>query len=182
MTSPSSASSSSMWVHGWGVAGMALVTHHRVVKPSLWCKHADGRLGGAHLPMACPMPHQVAQYVNMDACRAIELRVGKLVSCSHAPSDPHSAARLEYWKIYWTLPCDICLQYVKLCKPPPHKHCPSTPPRNIAPQSPPKTLQIPTCLVSLVDNDRLWFKSKAGFPPEVTQVDRTSTFCAWWVT
>lgn len=40
-------------------------------------------------------------------------------------------------------------------------------------------LQVPICLVSLVDNDRQWLKSKAGLPPEVTQTDRESSFCAW---
>ena len=56
------------WVGGgWNGLGDS---PQRVVKLCpLWCTHADGTLGGAHLPM----PHQVAQYVHMDACRAIEL-------------------------------------------------------------------------------------------------------------
>ena len=41
------------WVGG-GWIGLS-----RVVKPSLWCKHADGRLGGAHLPCLTRSPNML---------------------------------------------------------------------------------------------------------------------------
>ena len=42
-------------------------------------------------------------------------------------------------------------------------------------------MQVPICLVSLVEDDRQWFKSNqgGGLPTEVTETDRKSSFCAW---
>ncbi|CAG9467289.1 unnamed protein product [Pedinophyceae sp. YPF-701] len=40
-----------------------------------------------------------------------------------------------------------------------------------------KIFDIPICLVSLVDEDRQWFKSKVGL--DACSTDRKSSFCAW---
>ena len=40
-------------------------------------------------------------------------------------------------------------------------------------------LQLPICLVSLVDRDRQWFKSVQGLPPGVDETERKVSFCAW---
>lgn len=38
-------------------------------------------------------------------------------------------------------------------------------------------VQVPVCLVSIVDDDHQWFKSNQGLACSAT--DRKSSFCAW---
>jgi hypothetical protein len=37
---------------------------------------------------------------------------------------------------------------------------------------------VPIAIVSLVDHDRIWFKSRHGLPPEVEQIGRDPGLCA----
>ena len=39
------------------------------------------------------------------------------------------------------------------------------------------SVQVPVCLVSIVDDDHQWFKSNQGLACSAT--DRKSSFCAW---